>query len=56
MASVDEKSSNNGSTEAKGNPSGGAFDLDQSRRAALAEVDNAKFSYVSMLFLHQDAT
>jgi PHS family inorganic phosphate transporter-like MFS transporter len=44
MVSVDEKSSNHDSSDAKGGPSSG-FELDRSRRAALAEVDNAKFSW-----------
>ncbi|KAF5359520.1 hypothetical protein D9756_003148 [Leucocoprinus leucothites] len=41
--SVDEKSSNHDSGVAKVNT--GSFDMDKSRRAALAEVDNAKFSW-----------
>lgn len=41
MTATDEKSSNYESHEAKG------LSLDARRRAALAEVDNAKFSFVS---------
>jgi hypothetical protein len=45
MVSVDDKSSN----EVKGDLSEG-MTLDRARRAALAEVDNAPFSYVALLF------
>lgn len=44
MASIDEKSSNNGSSDVVKGQTNDALVLDQSRRAALAEVDNAKFS------------
>lgn len=50
MASVDEKSSNHESGDVKANSSDG-FVLDRNRRAALAEVDNAKFSFVFSSFL-----
>jgi len=42
VGSVDDKSSHHGSSVVKSN----GFDLDRSRRNALAEVDNAKFSFV----------
>ncbi|KAL9714364.1 hypothetical protein Ac2012v2_002676 [Leucoagaricus gongylophorus] len=41
VGSVDDKSSHHGSSVVKSN----GFDLDRSRRNALAEVDNAKFSW-----------
>lgn len=48
MVSVDEKSSNHESDVKGPNDS---LVLDRNRRAALAEVDNAKFSLVSLGFL-----
>ena len=44
VGSVDDKSSHHGSSVVKSN----GFDLDRSRRNALAEVDNAKFSFVAL--------
>lgn len=43
MASYQEKGSTEGSQEKVGRA---VYVLDERRRAALAEVDNAKFSYV----------
>lgn len=45
---VDKASTSSGS-EPKGHVAP-AFNLDEKRRAALAEVDNAKFSYVLVIF------
>jgi len=42
VGSMDDKSSHHGSGVVKPN----GLDLDRSRRIALAEVDNAKFSFV----------
>jgi len=44
MATPDEKSSNHESNDTRTHGNSG-YTLDQSRRAALAEVDNAKFSW-----------
>jgi len=42
VGSMDDKSSHQGSSVVKSN----GLDLDRNRRIALAEVDNAKFSFV----------
>jgi len=43
-SSMDDKSSHHGSSVVKPN----GLDLNRSRRTALAEVDNAKFSFVAL--------
>lgn len=51
MASFHEKTSNNTSQEKViGGQTDAVYVLDERRRAALAEVDNAKFSYVVFYF------
>ena len=50
MASYQEKVSTEGSQEKVASGSKAVFVLDERRRAALAEVDNAKFSYVLITF------
>lgn len=46
MASYQEKGSAEGSQEKVASGGKAVYVLDERRRAALAEVDNAKFSYV----------
>ena len=50
MSYAVDKASTSSDTDPKGQPST-SFALDEKRRAALAEVDNAKFSSVFPLFL-----
>ncbi|TFK40044.1 phosphate transporter [Crucibulum laeve] len=45
MANYDEKASSNGSNDKVGAHASPIYTLDERRRAALAEVDNAKFSW-----------
>lgn len=48
MVAHDERSSDYESNDTRAHGNGG-YNLDQTRRAALAEVDNAKFSFVYLV-------
>ena len=48
MASLEKRASDRSDDDVGKNVQTTAYSLDERRRAALAEVDNAKFSYVSL--------